>query len=504
MMETNGLLPKSIVIVGGGTAGWMTAAALARFVGHKVKITLIESSDIGTVGVGEATIPPIRNFNAILGLDEAEFVRETKGTYKLGIEFCDWVKPGHSYFHPFGVYGPSLNQPNFFHQWLRARAGGQVPELSEFSLCSLAARAGRFAPQGRDPASIQATLTSAFHFDAGLYAAYLRKFAEARNVRRLDQKVQSVRQSPETGNVEAVLLESGDVIEGDFFVDCTGFRGLLIEQTLKTGYEDWRAYLPADRALAVPTAKVGPVVPFTRSTARLAGWQWRIPLQHRTGNGYVYSSQFISDDAAHETLMANLDAPALADAKPLRFVTGRRKKLWNKNVVAIGLASGFLEPLESTSIHLIQTGITKLLDFFPSRQNHAADAATYNRLGQEEYESIRDFLVLHYMANQRVGEPLWDYCRQMALPDSLQERLALFQHGGRVPPRAFDLFTETSWVAVFMGQGIEPKGYNPLVEVHDGAAGRQFLADAHRALAELSRQLPEHEDFLRQAGMMPS
>ncbi len=501
-MEANGLLPKSIVIVGGGTAGWMTAAALARFVGHKVKITLIESSDIGTVGVGEATIPPIRNFNAILGLDEAEFVRETKGTYKLGIEFCDWVRPGHSYFHPFGVYGPSLNQPNFFHQWLRARAGGQVPALSEFSLCSLAARQGRFAPQGRDPASIQATLTSAFHFDAGLYAAYLRKFAEARNVQRLDQKVQSVRQSAESGNVEAVILENGQVIEGDFFVDCTGFRGLLIEQTLKTGYEDWSDFLPADRALAVPTAKVGPAVPFTRSTARLGGWQWRIPLQHRTGNGYVYASRFLSDDAAHQNLMANLDAPALADAKPLRFVTGRRKKLWNKNVVAIGLASGFLEPLESTSIHLIQTGITKLLDFFPSQENHAADAATYNRLGQEEYESIRDFLVLHYMANQRVGEPLWDYCRHMILPKSLQERLALFQHGGRVPPRAFDLFTETSWVAVFMGQGIEPAGYNPLVEVHADEAGRQFLAESHRALAELSRQLPEHEVFLRQAGMM--
>jgi tryptophan 7-halogenase len=503
-MEAGGLLPKSIVIVGGGTAGWMTAAALARFVGHKVKITLIESSDIGTVGVGEATIPPIRNFNAILGLDEAEFVRETKGTYKLGIEFCDWVKPGHSYFHPFGVYGPSLNQPNFFHQWLRARAGGNVPDLNDFSLCSLAARAGRFAPQGRDPASIQATLTSAFHFDAGLYAAYLRKFAEARNVRRIDQKVQSVRQSSETGDIEAVILENGEAVHGDFFVDCTGFRGLLIEQTLKTGYEDWSAYLPADRALAVPTAKAGPAVPFTRSTARLGGWQWRIPLQHRTGNGYVYSSQFLSDEAAHETLMANLDAPALADAKPLRFVTGRRKKLWNKNVVAIGLASGFLEPLESTSIHLIQTGITKLLDFFPSQNNHAADAATYNRLGQEEYESIRDFLILHYTANQRLGEPLWDYCRNMALPYSLQERMALFQHSGRVPPRAFDLFTETSWVAVFMGQGIEPSGYNPLVEVHDGAVGHQFLADAHRALAELSRQLPEHEAYLHQAGMMPS
>lgn len=503
-MKAGGLLPKSIVVVGGGTAGWMTAAALARFVGHKVKITLIESSDIGTVGVGEATIPPIRNFNAILGLDEAEFVRETKGTYKLGIEFCDWVKPGHSYFHPFGVYGPSLHQPNFFHQWLRARAGGKVPDLNDFSLCSLAARAGRFAPQGRDPASIQATLTSAFHFDAGLYAAYLRKFAEARNVRRIDQKVQSVRQSSETGDIEAVILESGEAVHGDFFVDCTGFRGLLIEQTLKTGYEDWSAYLPADRALAVPTAKAGPAVPFTRSTAQLGGWQWRIPLQHRTGNGYVYSSQFLSDEAAHETLMANLDAPALADAKPLRFVTGRRKKLWNKNVVAIGLASGFLEPLESTSIHLIQTGITKLLDFFPSQNNHAADAATYNRLGQEEYESIRDFLILHYTANQRLGEPLWDYCRNMALPNSLQERMALFQHGGRVPPRAFDLFTETSWVAVFMGQGIEPSGYNPLVEVHDRASGHQVLAKAHRAIADLSRQLPEHEDFLRQAGMMPS
>jgi tryptophan halogenase len=503
-METNGLLPKSIVIVGGGTAGWMTAAALARFVGHKVKITLIESSDIGTVGVGEATIPPIRNFNAILGLDEAEFVRETKGTYKLGIEFCDWVKPGHSYFHPFGVYGPSLHQPNFFHQWLRARAGGKVPELSDFSLCNLAARSGRFAPQGRDPTSIQATLTSAFHFDAGLYAAYLRKFAEARNVRRIDQKVQSVRQTGETGDIEAVVLESGEAVEGDFFVDCTGFRGLLIEQTLKTGYEDWSAFLPADRALAVPTAKAGPAVPFTRSTARLGGWQWRIPLQHRTGNGYVYSSQFLSDEAAHEALMANLDAPALADAKPLRFVTGRRKKLWNKNVIAIGLASGFLEPLESTSIHLIQTGITKLLDFFPSQNNHAADAATYNRLGQEEYESIRDFLILHYAANQRVGEPLWDYCRNMALPDSLKERMALFQHGGRVPPRAFDLFTETSWVAVFMGQGIVPEGYNPLVEVHDDAAGKQFLADAHRALGDVATQLPAHETYLRQAGMMPS
>jgi len=496
---------ERLVIVGGGSAGWMAASAIANAAGRGCAITLIESDEIGTVGVGEATIPPIKVFNRSLGLDEKDFVVRTQGTFKLGIEFVNWGRQGHRYFHPFGTYGADFDMVPLHQYYLRARQTGRDPgSLDEFTMAWQVAKRGRFAPPTQDPRLIQSTFDYAYHFDAGLYAQFLRSYSEARGVVRMEGKIADVGLGGEDGRITHVTLEDGRKVEGDFFIDCSGFRGLLIEGALKAGYEDWSHWLPCDRAMAVPCEHGGEFTPYTRSTAREAGWQWRIPLQHRTGNGYVYSSQFISDDAAHETLMANLDAPALADAKPLRFVTGRRKKLWNKNVVAIGLASGFLEPLESTSIHLIQTGITKLLDFFPSRQNHAADAATYNRLGQEEYESIRDFLVLHYMANQRVGEPLWDYCRQMALPDSLQERLALFQHGGRVPPRAFDLFTETSWVAVFMGQGIEPKGYNPLVEVHDGAAGRQFLADAHRALAELSRQLPEHEDFLRQAGMMPS
>ena len=501
-MRETGLLPKSIVIVGGGAAGWMTAAALARFVGHLTKITLVESSDIGTVGVGEATIPPIRNFNAIIGINEVDFVRETKGTYKLGIEFCDWYQPGHSYFHPFGVYGPSVHQGNFVHHWLRHREHGDVGPLDDYSLCTLAARLGRFAPQSPDPESPGATLTSAFHFDAGLYAAFLRKFAEAHQVRRIDQKVQSVRQCGQSGDVEAILLDNGEEVSGDFFVDCTGFRGLLIEETLKTGYEDWSAYLPADRAWAVPCARVGDPTPYTRSTARKGGWQWRIPLQHRTGNGHVYSSAFISDQEAQDTLLANLDGAILADPKPLKFKTGRRKKLWNKNVVAIGLSSGFLEPLESTSIHLIQTGITKLLDFFPSATSQEANAATYNRLGIEEYVSIRDFLVLHYTANKRFGEPLWDYCRNMALPDTLKARMDLFEQTGRVPPRAFDLFTDTSWVAVFLGQGIHPTGYNPLVEAVDPATGLERLKSARQTLAKAVQHLPTHETFLRQAGMM--
>jgi tryptophan halogenase len=489
-------LPQKILIVGGGTAGWMTAAALARMMAHRVEITLVESEAIGTVGVGEATIPPIRSFNAMLGLDEAEFMAETKATYKLGIEFENWTREGHSYFHPFGLHGASPDARYIHHYWLKLKALGDMPPLDDFSICTVAAKMGRCGLPSADPASVMSTFGSAFHFDAGRYAAYLRRYAEARRVKRVEGKVGHVALRGEDGFIESVTLESGERLDADFFIDCSGFRGLLIEQALGAGYDDWTRYLPCDRAIAVPCARTGKTVPYTRSVAHRAGWRWRIPLQHRTGNGVVYASAHMSDDEALSLLMAGLDGDALAEPNFLRFQTGVRRKFWVKNCLAIGLSSGFMEPLESTSIHLIQAGITKLLDFFPGRDFKAANTEEYNRLARIEFEEIRDFLILHYKATERDDSAFWRYCRTMEVPETLVRRMELFRAYGRIPPRAYDLFTATSWIAVFMGQDVMPEAYDPLVDAHDVAEVRARLLGARQRIAQTAQNLPAHDELL--------
>ncbi|MEJ2815055.1 tryptophan halogenase family protein [Caulobacter sp. CCG-8] len=492
---------QNIVIVGGGSAGWMTAAALARGLDRRYRIQVVESQDIGVVGVGEATIPPIRLFNAMLGLDEAEFMRETQATYKLGIQFRDWGRMGQSYFHPFGVYGLNAELGHFFQYWLKLDHEGGALDLADYSLCAQAAQAGRFDRQSDDPRDPMSTFGFAYHFDTILYGQYLRRFAQTLGVARTEGEVVQVDQHPETGFVTALRLKSGQVVEGDLFIDCSGFRGLLIEQTLKAGYEDWSDLLPMDRAAAVPCALRGPLSPYTTSTAREAGWQWRIPLQHRVGNGYVYSSRFISDEAAVATLMANLESEPLAEPRLLRFNTGRRRRMWDKNVVAIGLSSGFMEPLESTSIHLIQASINKLLQHFPDRSFSPANRDVYNRRIQVDMETIRDFLVLHYKATVRDDAALWSYVRQMPIPDSLAERIELFRERGQLVIHPDEMFTPTSWLAVLLGQGVHPRSYSPLVADQDSRAIAEGFRNMKALVARRVEAMPGHADYLKRHGM---
>ncbi len=489
---------RKLLIVGGGTAGWMAAAALARALGERrVEIVVVESEAIGTVGVGEATIPPILHLNQLLGFDENEFIRRTRATFKLGIEFVNWSAPGSRYFHPFGRYGADIDTLPFHQYWLRFRheQGDAAGELSDYNLPTLAALAGKFCRPSADPKNTLSNLAYAFHFDASLYAGMLRDYAEGAGVRRQEGRIARVTMH-ENGFVRGVELEGGETIEADFFIDCSGFRGLLIEQALETGYEDWTHWLPCDRAIALPCANAGPPDPFTRSTAHAAGWQWRIPLQHRTGNGHVYSSACMSDDEAETILRAGLEGEALAEPNRLRFVTGKRRKFWDRNVLALGLASGFMEPLESTSIHLIQTGLSKLLNLFPDRDFHQADIDFYNRSTAIEYERIRDFIILHYHANAKAGSPFWDHCRTMALPDTLQEKLDLWRNHGRVFRIEDELFGESSWVAVLHGQGIEPRGYDPLADAMPAEKLRATLPRIREAIARGVAAMPSHADFI--------
>ncbi len=489
---------RSILIVGGGTAGWMSAAALSHALGTRCAIMLVESDDIGTVGVGEATIPPIKLFNDTLGIDEAEFLRETKGSFKLGIEFVDWARRGHRYFHPFGTFGKPFDLVAVHQHWLAARAAGSPVPLDDLSMAWGAAKYGRFARPMGDPRSVASTFDYAYHFDAGLYAAFLRRYAEARGVVRVEGKVADAALDGQTGHVASVTLHDGRTLAADLFLDCSGFRGLLIEGALATGYDDWTHWLPCDRAVAVPCANGGDgLTPYTRSTARAAGWQWRIPLQHRTGNGYVYCSRHLSDDEAAATLMANLDRPALADPRFLRFITGRRRRFWNRNVVAIGLASGFMEPLESTSIHLIQTGIAKLLAYFPTRDFDPLPIDEYNRVAGTEYERIRDFLILHYKLTTRDDAPLWRDCAGMDVPDTVALKIAHFRHGGRLVARDMDLFGPPSWLAVHIGQLNNPVSLDPLLDPTNSAS---FVDRLSGAIDAMARSMPTHAAFLQQIG----
>jgi tryptophan halogenase len=487
---------KSIVIVGGGSAGWMTAAALAEAVGRSCAITLVESEAIGTVGVGEATIPPIRHFNARLGIDEATFVRETQGSFKLGIEFVNWGKLGHRYFHPFGQYGAEFDSVPFYHHWMREWLEGRIEgPIDDFSMCWAMARAGKFAHPSPDRRMIQSTFDYAYHFDAGLYAAFLRRYAEARGVVRREGKVVDVALRGEDGFIDAVTLDSGDRIAGEFFIDCSGFRGLLIEEALQTGYDNWQHWLPCDRAVAVPCER-GEFTPYTRSTARSAGWQWRIPLQHRTGNGYVHCSQFISADEAARTLLDNLDGKALADPRPLSFVTGKRRKFWDKNCVAIGLSAGFMEPLESTSLHLIQYGILRLLALLPDSAMSPLLAREYNAQTSREYELIRDFLILHYKASERDDSELWRYCAAMPIPDSLQYKIDHFRTHGMLVADGQELFANPSWIAVYLGQGITPRQAPALSRMRPGVPVAERMAQIAQAMEAAVAAMPEHGEFI--------
>ena len=489
---------RKVVIVGGGTAGWMAAAAISEFFKGLLEVELVESDEIGIVGVGEATIPQIRLFTRLLHMDEAEVLKRTQGTFKLGIQFIDWGKIGDVYMHAFGAIGMKLGSLDFHHYWLKARAEGKADRLWDFSLNETAALANRFAPMDHIPDTHMEGLVHAFHFDAALFAPYLRMYSEKRGVRRTEGKVVDVALDGESGFIESVKLESGKQVRGDLFIDCSGFRGLLIEDALETGYEDWSLWLPCDRAVAVPARHAGPLRPYTRARALSAGWQWNIPLQHRVGNGHVYSSQYMSDDEATSILLENLEGEPLAEPRMLTFTTGRRKKFWNRNCVALGLASGFLEPLESTSIHLIQTGISRLLEYFPRRGFHRVDIDEYNQRLTWEFERIRDFLILHYHANARDDSQFWIDRRELPVPAELHRRMDLFRANGRIHREFDELFAEVAWLQVMVGQGVMPSGWHPLADRIDDAQMDRFLASIQTIIHGTVNKLPGHADYVAQ------
>ena len=488
---------KKLIIAGGGTAGWMTAAALSRFLPSQIEIVLIESDAIGTVGVGEATIPTLYDFNILLGIDENEFLRETSGSFKLGIEFVDWGRIGQSYFHPFSSLGVDMQGIHFHQFWSRQRLAGEPHELGEYSICAMAAKAGKFMrPNLSDPQSPQSQIRYAYHIDANKYAALLRKYAEARGVERIEGRIHNIELNPENGHISKLHLDNGQRQSGDLYVDCTGFRALLIEGALKAGYEDWSNWLPCDRAVAIPSKATREFVPYTRAAATPAGWQWRIPLQHRVGNGQVYCSQYMSDDEAVGNLLGVVEGEPLATPNMLRFTTGRRKHFWKKNCVAIGLSSGFLEPLESTSIHLIQEGIAKLIALFPDRDFSPIERDTYNMHMGSNFDYVRDFLILHYHATERNDSDFWNYVRNMPIPEKLKVNLTHFRHKGRFFGAREDLFTITSWVAVMVGQNIFPSDYDPVVDGIPEEQISRMLADIRSVYREAAIRMPPHDAFI--------
>jgi len=490
---------RRIVIVGGGTAGWMAAALLAKALGAGVAIRLVESAEIGTVGVGEATIPQIRHINRFLGLDEDDMLRAVHGTYKLGVQLNGFGRLGDSYLHAFGDLGLPLGLTPFHHYWLRSRSRADAPDLWAYSLNAAAAAENRFAPLESVPNSPIGGIRYAYHFDASRYAQYLREHIAPGAVQRIEGKVVDVRLRAGDGFIESLQLDNGEIVEGDFFIDCSGFRGLLIEGALNTGYENWQHWLPCDRALAVASAPGGPMRPYTQASARTAGWQWRIPLRHRVGNGHVYCSRFISDDEAAAQLLANLETEALGDPRPLRFVTGMRALAWNRNCLALGLAAGFMEPLESTSIHLVQSGINRLLAMFPDRHCEQQLVDEYNRQTRFEYERVRDFLILHYKATERTDTPFWQQCGAMDIPPALTRRIELFRCTGMIFREADELFTETGWVQVLLGQRIEPARHHPLADALTAEQLDGFLADIRTLVGRAKNTLPPHHEFVARA-----
>ena len=491
---------RSIAIVGGGTAGWLAASILARALpGSGCRITCIESPDIPTVGVGEATIPPIIDLLRFLSINEADFVQHTQATYKLGIRFTDWGRAGERYWHPFGTFGQSINLRPFHHAWHRAREAGLAPRFRDYSLAATLAEAGRFRlPDPRTPGPVSG-LRYALHFDAALVARYLRSYSEKLGVQRLEATVEAATQRAD-GLLEELVFKDGTRLGADLFIDCSGFRGLLIEQTLKSGYLDWSNLLPCDRAVAVQTRLASARSPFTEAIADSAGWRWRIPLQQRAGNGYVYASAHISDEQALETLLTSVGEQPLSDPRVLRFVAGRRRLFWNRNCVALGLASGFLEPLESTSIHLVVSGLYKLLEHFPDRDFVQPNIDSYNEELIAEMDRIRDFIVLHYCLNAREHEPLWAYCRSMALPDSLKERMELYRTTGRIRTRPGELFTDLSWFYIFEGLGMRPERHDPLMDMVSTEQLREILDTMARATAAGARNAPLHDSYFAAAG----
>ncbi|WP_308365709.1 MULTISPECIES: tryptophan 7-halogenase [unclassified Microbulbifer] len=495
---------ENVVIVGGGTSGWMCAAAIARMAPPHLAVTLVESEDIGVIGVGEATIPTLIEFNDFLGLNENDILRQCRGTFKLGIEFVDWLKAGESYFHPFGFYGRDTPEFPFHQLWLRLRdlsAKGAAPpdaagDISHYNVCAAAAHLGHFSPPKGGADAILSTMRHAYHLDSMCYGQILRRYAEQKGVRRIEGMVVSVEQDPEHGLIRSVTLRDGQVLAGDLFIDCSGFKSLLIEGAMASDFIDWSHYLPCDRALALPTARSGPPDPFTRATADRAGWRWRIPLQQRTGNGTVYSSAFIDQDEVHRRLVEGTDGAPQADPLPLRFRTGHRRAFWEKNCIAIGLAGGFIEPLESTSIHLAQMGVQRLINLWPGRGFNAAEIAHYNRSMTADYERIRDFIVLHYNATQRDDTEFWRYVGNMTIPDTLAWKLDIFQASGRIIPSPDDLFTAHSWLAVMLGQGIEPQSYDALVDRVPASALIHNMRLLKDAVAKTATALPSHQDYI--------
>ena len=490
---------RKIVIVGGGTAGWMAAAALSALLERSVKIVLVESDEIGTVGVGEATIPPLIAFNTMLGIDEDAFLAATQGTFKLGIEFVDWGAPGERYFHPFGPHGQDFRGVAFHQLYLREATRQALPEIAEWSMSAAAAQRGRFARPGADARLPLSQLAYAFHFDANLYARFLRGYAERGGVSRIEGKVVDASQDSASGHIRSVTLANGSIIEGELFVDCSGFRGLLIEDKLGTGYEDWSHWLPCDRAVAAPCKLVTPAEPFTRSTARSAGWQWRIPLQHRMGNGIVYSSAHLERGDAESLLLSNLEGEPLAEPRHLSFTAGRRRRAWNANVVSLGLSSGFVEPLESTSIHFIQSGIVKLLALFPDRRFDPAERDEYNRQMADVFEDARDFIILHYKATRRDDSDFWNYCREMQVPDGLAGKLDLWRSKGRLFREGRELFGTASWVAVLLGQGLAPAQTEPAADAIDPAMARDMLDKMRTSYRQMAEHMPAHAEFIARA-----